>query len=159
MNTNSLKMKSEYDLKRHQERQTGKEPKEFLNATRTENTSSVANRTKIRVAVASKGGGLVNQHFGHAKEFEIYEVDHDEAHCIDRRSVTPYCQGGYGEADVLDTIMQTLSDCQAVLVSKIGACPKEQLQAQGIECVEAYDVIENVVLDFYEQYQGFTDKV
>ncbi|MEQ8540567.1 MAG: NifB/NifX family molybdenum-iron cluster-binding protein [Coleofasciculus sp. D1-CHI-01] len=153
MNTNSLKMKSEYDLKRPQERQTGKEPKEFLNATRTENTSSVANRTKIRVAVASKGGGLVNQHFGHAKEFEIYDVDRDEAHCIDRRSVTPYCQGGYGEADVLDTIMQTLSDCQAVMVSKIGACPKEQLQAQGIECVEAYDVIENVVLDFYEQYQ------
>jgi nitrogen fixation protein NifB len=114
---------------------------------------------KIRVAVASKGGGLVNQHFGHAKEFEIYEVDHDEAHCIDRRSVTPYCQGGYGEADVLENIMQTLSDCQAVLVSKIGACPKEQLKAQGIECVEAYDVIENVVLDFYEQYQGFTDKV
>ncbi|MEQ9551626.1 MAG: NifB/NifX family molybdenum-iron cluster-binding protein [Coleofasciculus sp. G3-WIS-01] len=154
MKINNLKMKSEYDLKRHQELQTGKEQfKEFLQATRTSHTSSIANRTKIRVAVASKGGGLVNQHFGHAKEFEIYEVDCEQARCIDRRLVTPYCQGGYGEAEVLDNIIQTLSDCQAVLVSKIGNCPKEQLQAKGIECVEAYDVIENVVLDFYEQYQ------
>ena len=33
----------------------------------------IANSPKILVAVASKGGGLVNQHFGHAKEFMIYE--------------------------------------------------------------------------------------
>ena len=116
-------------------------------------TNSLNNRTKIRVAVATKGGGLVNQHFGHAKEFEIYEVDREQACCIDRRPVTPYCQGGHGEAEVLDNIIQMLSDCQALLVSKIGTCPKEQFQAKGIECVEAYDVIENVVLDFYEQHQ------
>ena len=31
---------------------------------------------KILVAVATKGGGRVNEHFGHAKEFQIYEAEH-----------------------------------------------------------------------------------
>jgi nitrogen fixation protein NifB len=38
------------------------------------------------------------------------------------------------------------------LVSKIGNCPKEKLEAAGITAVEAYDVIEKVALEFYEQY-------
>ena len=29
---------------------------------------------KILIAVATKGWGLVNEHFGHAKEFQIYEL-------------------------------------------------------------------------------------
>jgi nitrogen fixation protein NifB len=48
--------------------------------------------------------------------------------------------------------MKAIADCKAVLVSKIGNCPKEKLAAAGIETVEAYDVIEKVALEFYEQY-------
>ena len=28
---------------------------------------------KLLVAVATKGAGLINEHFGHAKEFQVYE--------------------------------------------------------------------------------------
>jgi hypothetical protein len=31
-------------------------------------------QVKILVAVATKGGGRINEHFGHAKEFQIYEL-------------------------------------------------------------------------------------
>ena len=31
---------------------------------------------KLLVAVATKGSGLINEHFGHAKEFQIYELSH-----------------------------------------------------------------------------------
>ena len=31
---------------------------------------------KLLVAVATKGSGLINEHFGHAKEFQVYELSH-----------------------------------------------------------------------------------
>ncbi|MFN6566060.1 nitrogenase cofactor biosynthesis protein NifB [Dendronalium sp. ChiSLP03b] len=110
------------------------------------------NNPKVLVAVATKGSGLVNQHFGHAKEFQIYEVDGIEARFVGHRKIDQYCQGGYGEEATSENIIKAIADCKAVLVSKIGNCPKEKLHEAGIETVEAYDVIEKVALEFYEQY-------
>ncbi len=107
---------------------------------------------KILVAVATKGGGLVNQHFGHAKEFMIYEVDASEAKFVGHRKIDHYCQGGYGEDASLDGIIKTIADCKAILVSKVGECPKSELKQAGLEVVEAYDVIENVARQFYDQH-------
>ena len=43
-------------------------------------TATPANpKQKLRLAVASKGYGLVDQHFGHADSFLIYEVDGTQA--------------------------------------------------------------------------------
>ncbi|MEO0757291.1 MAG: nitrogenase cofactor biosynthesis protein NifB [Cyanobacteria bacterium J06648_16] len=107
---------------------------------------------KVLVAVASKGGGLVNQHFGHAKEFMIYEVDAHEATFISHRKVADYCQGGYGEEAALDGIINTIADCKAVLSAKVGPCPQKKLQKAGLVVVEAYDVIETVARDFYNEH-------
>ncbi|NES95338.1 MAG: nitrogenase cofactor biosynthesis protein NifB [Desertifilum sp. SIO1I2] len=112
----------------------------------------VVDSPKVLVAVATKGGGLVNQHFGHAKEFMIYEVDANEARFVGHRKIDHYCQSGYGEEATLDNIIQTIGDCKAVLVSKIGHCPQAELQKAGIQSVEAYDVIETVARAFYDQY-------
>jgi nitrogen fixation protein NifB len=84
------------------------------------------------VAVATKGGGLVNQHFGHAKEFMIYEVDATEAKFVSHRKVAEYCQGGYGEDAMLDGIIAHIADCKAVLASKVGPCPTKQLEEAGL---------------------------
>ena len=110
------------------------------------------NSPKVLVAVATKGGGLVNQHFGHAKEFMIYEVDANEARFVGHRKVADYCQGGYGEAAALDGIISTVSDCKAVLASKVGPCPKKELKKAGLTVVEAYDVIETVARQFYDAH-------
>ncbi|MCS6960406.1 MAG: nitrogenase cofactor biosynthesis protein NifB [Pseudanabaenaceae cyanobacterium SKYGB_i_bin29] len=107
---------------------------------------------KILVAVASKGGGLVNQHFGHAKEFLIYEVDANSVNFVGHRKVAHYCQGGYGEEATMDNILQAIGDCKAVLCSKIGSCPQEKLRQKGIEPFEDYDVIEVVARKFYTQF-------
>ncbi|WP_279605580.1 NifB/NifX family molybdenum-iron cluster-binding protein, partial [Aetokthonos hydrillicola] len=113
---------------------------------------ALQNSPKILVAVATKGGGIVNQHFGHAKEFQIYEVDSNGVRFVGHRRVDHYCQGGYGEKATLENIINTIADCKAVLVSKMGESPKEKLQAAGIQAVEAYDVIEKVASEFYEQW-------
>ena len=88
-----------------------------------------------RVAVASRGDGLVNQHFGHAREFLIYDVDRAGTRLVGHRKVEQYCVGGDGEEDVLAVVLRTLSDCQAVLAAKVGHCPRGQLAAAGIEPV------------------------
>ncbi|MCC5634412.1 nitrogenase cofactor biosynthesis protein NifB [Nostoc sp. CHAB 5844] len=155
---NFLEMAPEYDLSKRQEVHEGIEKfREEIKAAKqkaveTIHVTSLQNNPKILVAVATKGGGLVNQHFGHAKEFQVYEVDGNEVRFISHRKIDQYCQGGYGEAATAENIMKTIADCKAVLVSKIGNCPKEKLHAAGIQTVEAYDVIEKVALEFYEQY-------
>ncbi|MEL6603346.1 MAG: nitrogenase cofactor biosynthesis protein NifB [Cyanobacteria bacterium J06614_10] len=106
----------------------------------------------ILVAVATKGGGLVNQHFGHAKEFMIYEVDATDAKFVGHRKIDNYCQSGYGEAATLSGIIDTVADCKAVLASKVGPCPTKDLQKAGLVVVEAYDVIETVARQFYDEH-------
>lgn len=149
-----LEMPTEYNLEKRQEVHAGIEKfKEELRAAKEKAPSSKkANNPKILVAVATKGSGLVNQHFGHAKEFQIYEVDGNEARFVSHRKIDLYCQGGYGEEASLENIIQAIADCKAVLVAKIGDCPKEKLHKAGIQTVEAYDAIEKVALEFYEQW-------
>ncbi len=106
----------------------------------------------ILVAVASKGGGLVNRHFGHAREFLIYEVSARGAQFVGHRKIPQYCHGGSGEDNNLEQILDLIRDCRAVLVSKIGDCPMKRIREAGIEVVEDYDLIETVALKFYHTW-------
>ena len=110
---------------------------------------------KVLVAVATKGNGKVNEHFGHAHEFQIYEVSATGAAFIGHRRVDHYCQGGWGEDDVLPSIVTAINDCHAVLVAKIGACPKAELKEAGIEPVEQYahEFIEKAALGWFAGYR------
>ncbi len=94
--------------------------------------------TDLLVAVATKGGGRINQHFGHAGEFQIYQVGAAGAKYVGQRRVEHYCQGGYGEEEVLEGVIGMIQDCAAVFVAKVGLCPKKDLAAAGIEPVEEY---------------------
>ena len=154
---NFLEMTPEYDTAKRQEVHAGIEKfRKELEAAKelAQETNLTLSGEKLLVAVATKGSGLVNQHFGHAKEFQIYEVDGNTVQFIAHRKIDHYCQGGYGEDATLDNIIKALSDCTAVLVAKIGECPKEQLHAAGIQTVEAYDAIDKVALEFYQQWSN-----
>jgi nitrogen fixation protein NifB len=108
----------------------------------------------VLVAVATEGQGRVNQHFGHATEFQIFEVSRRQALFVGHRRVDLYCQGGYGEDEQLPSIVDAINDCHAVLVSKIGACPRDELKAAGIEPVDAYagEFIEKAALQWFADY-------
>ncbi|MGO9486372.1 MAG: nitrogenase cofactor biosynthesis protein NifB [Rhodomicrobium sp.] len=108
----------------------------------------------ILVAVATKGGGRVNEHFGHAKEFQIYELSAGGAKFVGHRRVDLYCQGGFGDEDKLETVIRAIADCTAVFVAKVGACPKEALLKAGIEPVEAYAhaFIEKSAIAYFKDY-------
>ena len=88
------------------------------------------------VAVASKGMGVVNQHFGHAREFYVYRVDPTGARLVGVRKVgANYCAGPEecgDEESTLERIIETIADCQAVACLRVGYGPHKALTARGI---------------------------
>ena len=89
----------------------------------------------VLMAVASKGSGVINEHFGHAREFLIYEVAGEGAKLVGHRKTANYCSGGDTcgeEEDLLGGIIEALAGCEAVLCAKIGFEPWGRLEAAGI---------------------------
>ena len=89
----------------------------------------------VLMAVATRGQGIVNQHFGHAKEFLVYEASPAGVRFISHRRAEQYCNGddscGDGES-VLATTIRSLEGCEAVICSKIGYAPWGRLEKAGI---------------------------
>ena len=118
------------------------------------------------MAVCSRGGFLVDQHFGHAKELLIYENRNGEAVFVEKRRAIAYCTGvsecggsgdGSGSEDPfapsedekeskMDKLLAAVSDCQYVLAMRVGESPRRRLQSNGIKVVTTYDRIEKAVL-------------
>ena len=104
----------------------------------------------LLIAVATSGGGIVNQHFGHADEFWVYEAGPQFARLVGTRGVSRYCTGPSecgDTATTLDRTVEMLSDCAAVLCSRVGSGPRRALTAAGVETVEVYDLIEKAVAE------------
>lgn len=108
-------------------------------------------------AVASKGGVLVDQHFGKATDFYIYEATPAGVRLRERRSATTYCggddcsgamdgtgAGSRGEGRI-DDIVRTISDCAGVVCMRIGPAPQKTLAEHGISVLTTYDRIEDAV--------------
>ncbi len=89
----------------------------------------------VRIAVAAKNG-LVAEHFGHAREFLVYEVDGASARLIGVRKTDPYCLGPSScgeEESMLSQTIAALAGCEVLLASKIGPEPWQALVAAGIQ--------------------------
>ncbi len=99
---------------------------------------TAAGGLSMLVAVATKGGGRINEHFGHAKEFQIYEASAKGVEFVGHRKIDSYCMDGFGEDATLDAAIAALEGVTHVLCSKIGDCPKDMLVAAGIEATDAY---------------------
>ncbi|WP_342437039.1 nitrogenase cofactor biosynthesis protein NifB [Paenibacillus sp. FSL L8-0436] len=94
------------------------------------------NAPKIRVAVATRGGDKVNQHFGHATEFLVYDTDGAEVQLLGVRKIQAYCHGkadcNGDKAATLQEIISILSDCRILLCSGIGEGPRVSLNKAGV---------------------------
>ena len=110
----------------------------------------------VLMAVATSGQGVINVHFGHAKEFLIYEASPDGVRFISHRKTELYCSGdetcGDGES-VLQRTIRTLAGCETVLCSKIGFEPWEMLEQAGIQPngEHAMEPIEEAVMAVYKE--------
>jgi nitrogen fixation protein NifX len=94
----------------------------------------------LRVAFATTDRQRVNQHFGAAEAFAIYDVEPGRANLV-----------GYGEfaaeamdgnEDKLAAKIGFLDGCQAVYVMAVGASAIKQLLARGIQPIRCDEVDE-----------------
>ncbi|MDR1489605.1 MAG: nitrogenase cofactor biosynthesis protein NifB [Desulfovibrio sp.] len=116
-----------------------------------------ANRRKLertmRIAVASRSGVVVDQHFGHAERFYIYESDGDLSRLVETRSVGVSASCGMCGKRADETpdpgrigkAISAVSDCQGVLAMRIGDSPSRRLAERGISVFATYENIDKAV--------------
>jgi nitrogen fixation protein NifB len=130
-------------------------------AAKVEKAASHADEPKLNtrpvlMAIATSGQGVINMHFGHAKEFLIYEASPNGVRFMSHRKTDLYCGGddtcGDGES-VLQQTIRSLAGCEAVLCSKIGYEPWDLLEKAGIvpNGEHAMEPIEEAVMAVYKE--------
>ncbi|MGF1615389.1 MAG: nitrogenase cofactor biosynthesis protein NifB [Gammaproteobacteria bacterium] len=124
----------------------------------------------LLIAVATRGGGLINEHFGAASEFLVYEVGPQGVRLVGVRRTQRYCAGPTHcrqREEVLATAIQALQGCAAVLCAQIGFEPWSALEEAGIvpNAEHADGPIEGAVETIYQEllasgrYQRWEPKV
>ena len=101
----------------------------------------------MKVAVVSSDGKVINQHFGKASRFLIFEVDKGKIRFIESRDNKPVCgsaEDGHSD-NALERTISWISDCEVLLCSRIGGGAEEALRKKGIRPIEAHDFIEEVL--------------
>lgn len=101
---------------------------------------------KYRIGVATSDGIVVNQHFGRASAFQIIDVDdRGEMTVVEQRTLEPICQGGDHDDNQMAQTVGKLSDCDYILVSRIGQRAADALEQSGIGAYELPGIIEESV--------------
>ncbi|MEK3717156.1 nitrogenase cofactor biosynthesis protein NifB [Paenibacillus sp. FSL R7-0333] len=117
---------------------------------------------KTRVAVATRGGDKVNQHFGHATEFLVYDTDGTDVQLLGVRKIQAYCHGkadcNGDKAATLQEIITILSDCRILLCSGIGEAPRASLNAIGVLPLVRKGGIQEAILESVK-YSSYFEKL
>ncbi len=104
----------------------------------------------MKIAIASTNNENVDEHFGHAKEFYIYNKEEGNVpEYIEKRVTSPYCgRANCGphefNKDRFEVVYENIKDCEKVYVHKIGDTPKEKLIAKGMQVVEFSGLIKEI---------------
>ena len=101
----------------------------------------------LRIAFASTDRTRVNQHFGAAEGFAIYEVTPDKATLVGVGEFSEEAMDG--NEDKLIAKVDFLAGCAAVYVMAIGASAIKKLMAAGIQPIRVgeVDAIDELLLE------------
>ncbi len=100
---------------------------------------------EVKIAVASTDGKVVNEHFGRAKYFHIFEVEGGGYKYLETRNVKPCCtQEGHTNA-AFDQVIERVKDCVAIVVAKIGDGASLYMEERGFTIFEAPYFIDAVI--------------
>lgn len=92
----------------------------------------------VRVAFAGDSENRRLEHFGHAQEFVVFDVDEHAAALVDARRSDAFCSAGPKGDAALAATTSLLSDCQVVISTAVGPCVQNALAASGLATLE-YD--------------------
>ncbi|WP_167613925.1 NifB/NifX family molybdenum-iron cluster-binding protein [Maribellus sediminis] len=95
----------------------------------------------MRIAVTTTDGKKVDQHFGKATRFDVYDVEGTEMTLVESRDVTSYCDcekdvpadpAHKFSPDRFSVVKEKLHDCDKLYTVQIGETPKSQFDIIGI---------------------------
>jgi len=98
----------------------------------------------FRIAFASTGE-YVDQHFGSARYFQVYDIADNEHHHMETRRVQAKCQGSCEGG--FNHLLGILNDCDAVFVSQIGPSAAAFMIAHGKRVFEAAGAVEEIIAE------------
>ena len=101
----------------------------------------------IRVAFASTGE-YIDQHFGFARYYQVYDIDGKAFRLIETRKTDAKCQGNCEGG--FDHLLKTLSDCDAIFVTKIGESAAAFMISHGKRVFEAAGEVEEILAQLIE---------
>lgn len=108
----------------------------------------------MRVAITSTDGVNVDQHFGKAKSFYVYDFKCGRMDFIEKRA-TPFSYSTESdfleqgtdhsfEEGRLNAVFHVINDCQRLYTLKIGERPRQALEALGMEVRPCHCPIETL---------------
>lgn len=110
---------------------------------------------RVKVAVASSDGKVVNTHFGHATQFLIFEVGRNDQHFIELRENQPGCSSLDNPKGTMDDTIACISDCHYVLVSQIGKPMCNRLLVEGIKAYAIPNIVDDAIESLREKVFGY----
>jgi len=102
------------------------------------------------IAVASRDGKEINEHFGHAEFFYVYEVEGDSVTLKEEMRVEKYCSDDPDHGlrkPVLTATAESLKGCRAVVCAQIGQAPQMELEQLGVEVYAAPGPIRETLIE------------
>ena len=100
-----------------------------------------------RIGFASMDGERIDQHFGSARYWQIYDVGESGVFVETRKTLPRYqghCEGGF------DHQLAVLGDCRGVFVRKIGESAAAFMISKGKRVFEAEGEVKEIIRQLIE---------
>ncbi|MDR2492603.1 MAG: hypothetical protein LBD25_03990 [Coriobacteriales bacterium] len=102
------------------------------------------------LAVTTRDGKVVQEHFGHARHFHIVEIDEHGYRYRETRTSVPLCQGELPQEaphsyERFKPVLELLADCEALVTAQIGPGAAAQLLASGLRVFEGRGLVTDIL--------------
>ena len=112
-----------------------------------------------KVAVASSDGITINEHFGQARHFLLYQVEDDGTFTPAGDRVVNHLAPESSGHHATELTAQALSDVDAVLVARIGPGGADTLKAIGVKAFAVVGTIERALSAYGKRHKFLDQKI
>ncbi len=108
----------------------------------------------FKIAIASSDNQTINEHFGRARHFLIFDLVDSRFTLAEVREIaSPHCGGVQHDAAAVENIVELLSDCRLVLASQIGPRVIELLRIKEIKGYAVSGLIDQTLARLASSYE------
>ncbi|MBI1921007.1 MAG: dinitrogenase iron-molybdenum cofactor biosynthesis protein [Geobacter sp.] len=114
----------------------------------------------LKIAVATSDGTSIDEHFGQAREFRIFEVDDSGGfQLVGVREIRPHCPGDPAVAHSADATVEQLGGVDAVFVNRIGPGAARNLEEKGIKAFALSGPIDRALAAYGKRHSLIDAKI